>query len=225
MFTGIITARGRVVSLAPNDFGIRLIVDPQNPPTWPAFPQAGDSVAVNGCCLTYAPHQGDNSAHLGFDVIRESLDKTSLGQLADGRHVNLELSLTPTTAMGGHFVQGHIDGTGTIVGVTASDAEYVLTIEAPAALMATIVPKGSITIDGVSLTLASVTPACHRFSVALIPTTLDLTNLAERKTGDRVNLECDIIAKTVVHYLSLQTEAKKASPISGEMLKAAGFVE
>ena len=224
MFTGIITARGRVMSLKPNDFGVRLIVDPQNPPTWPSFPKAGDSVAVNGCCLTYAPLDGDNRKHLGFDVIRESLDKTSLGQLAEGSLVNLELSLTPTTAMGGHFVQGHVDGTGTVADVKSSEAEYVLAIEAPASLMQYIVPKGSITIDGVSLTLASVMPSASQFTVALIPTTLELTNLAERKQGDRVNLECDIIAKTVVHYLSLQRAAKKES-ISAEMLKAAGFVE
>ena len=115
MFTGIITAMGRIVSLTANDFGVRLVINPgkpAEPPAWPALPSAGDSVAVQGCCLTLAPKAGDPPGCLGFDLIRETLEKTSLGRRSVGDRVNLELSLTPVTAMGGHFVQGHIDGTG-----------------------------------------------------------------------------------------------------------------
>lgn len=223
MFTGIITAKGRIVSLTPNDFGVRLIVDPGKPEGWPAFPNVGDSVAVNGCCLTHAPKPGDANGLLAFDVIKESLAKTSLGKLRQGGEVNLELSLTPTTAIGGHFVQGHVDGTGEIKFIIASPQEHVLTIETPLPLVQYLVPKGSISVDGVSLTIAAVNPKDRTFSVALIPTTLRLTTLGEAKAGDIVNLECDTIAKTIVHWLSLQTKKGGEEKITLDSLKAAGF--
>ena len=225
MFTGIITAKGKVVSVTPNDFGIRLLIDPGKPATWPAFPDVGDSVAVSGCCLTHAPKPGDKAGHLAFDVIQESLAKTSLGKLKQGGEVNLELSLTPMTAIGGHFVQGHVDGTGVVKGVKSTAAEWVVTIEVPAALVQYLVPKGSIALDGVSLTLAAVDVASRTFSVALIPTTLALTTLGTAKVGDVVNLECDTITKTVVHVMSLQMKKGGGEKITVESLKNAGFAE
>lgn len=235
MFTGIITALGRIVSLTPNDFGVRLVIDPGSPanrPDWPALPKPGDSVAVQGCCLTLAPKPSDPAGTLGFDLIRETLAKTSLGQRKVGDRVNLELSLTPTTAMGGHFVQGHIDGTGVVIDVKSDATQHVITVETPGASASThaatdmtpyFVPKGSVTIDGVSLTLASVHAPARRFSVALIPTTLERTTLGELKAGDIVNLECDVIAKTVVHWLNLQ-KSTKAEKVDVGGLRAAGFV-
>ena len=226
MFTGIITAMGRIVSLTANDFGVRLVINPgkpAEPPAWPALPSAGDSVAVQGCCLTLAPRADDPAGCLGFDLIRETLEKTGLGRRNVGDRVNLELSLTPVTAMGGHFVQGHIDGTGVVADVVSDATQYVVTVQTPADMTPYFVPKGSVTVDGVSLTLASVDAPARRFSVALIPTTLGRTTLGELKAGDIVNLECDVIAKTVVHWLSLQ-KAAKAEKVDVGVLRAAGFV-
>lgn len=225
MFTGIITAKGTVVSVASNDFGVRLIIDPGKPAAWPAFPNVGDSVAVSGCCLTHAPKPGDKPGHLAFDVIKESLSKTSLGKLTQGGEVNLELSLTPMTAIGGHFVQGHVDGTGVVKHVKSTAEEWVVTVEVPPALVQYLVPKGSIAVDGVSLTLAAVDVAAGTFNVALIPTTLALTTLGTAKAGDVVNLECDTITKTVVHVLSMQATKKSAEKVTLDTLKAAGFAD
>ncbi len=225
MFTGIITAKGAIVSHQVNDFGVRLLIDPGSPREWPSFPKAGDSVAVSGCCLTHAPRPGDDGGLLAFDVIRESLDKTSLGQLPQGSRVNLELALTPTTAMGGHFVQGHVDGAGRISKVVATENEWAVTIEAPAPLTDYLVPKGSITVDGVSLTLAAVDPAHHSFTVALIPTTLKLTTLGDAKEGDIVNIECDMFAKTIVHVMRQREIMQGKTGMTVDALKAAGFVE
>lgn len=231
MFTGIITAKGTVVSLTPNSFGVRLLINPnptgdQLPEAWPAFPSEGDSVAINGCCLTYAPHDGDPSNHLGFDVIKETLDKTSLGRLATGSPVNLELSLTASTPMGGHFVQGHVDSLGRIADIKSTAEECVVTVAAPDELMPFIVPKGSITIDGISLTIARVDTAKKQFAVALIPTTLKLTTLGEANVGDTVNLETDIIARTVVHWLEAKFGGAGGSQpnVTMQTLKDAGFV-
>ncbi len=231
MFTGIITAKGQIVSLTPNSFGVRLVIDPNPaggtlPEAWLHFPNEGDSVAVNGCCLTYAPQAGDAANHLGFDVIKETLDKTSLGNLAPNSWVNLELSLTASTPMGGHFVQGHVDGLGCIAEIKKTSEECVVTIETPAELMPFVVPKGSITIDGISLTIARVDIGQHQFAVALIPTTLNLTTLGDANIGDTVNLETDIIARTVVHWLEAKFGAG-GSPagVTMEKLRDAGFVQ
>ena len=240
MFTGIIEAKGRIVSLVPNAFGVRLVVEPgekgRKPDAWTVMPKRGDSVAVNGCCLTYNPVEGDAGGVLGFDVIRESLDKTSLGQLEVGAAVNLELALTPTTAIGGHFVQGHVDGTGSIAQMNHTAEKCGVTIQAQAALMKYIVPKGSVTIDGISLTIASLDVAGGTFNVALIPTTLELTTLGDAKVGDVVNLEADMIAKTVVHCMANFAgqvgsdidsgngdSGKNDAALTNEVFKRAGF--
>lgn len=223
MFTGIITAQGTITSHQMSEFGVRLLVDPGKPREWLAFPKPGDSVAVNGCCLTHAPQPGDDSGLLAFDVIQESLSKTSLGQLSRGSLVNLELALTPTTAMGGHFVQGHVDGTGTIIQVHSTESEWVVTIQVPPALADYLVPKGSITVDGVSLTLAAVDPANHLFKVALIPTTLALTTLGSAKAGDVVNIECDMLTKTIVHVMNQRATTRQKPQITLATLQQAGF--
>jgi riboflavin synthase len=199
MFTGIVQTRGYVAALDRNAFGVRLAIDPRGWKPRGAELLKGDSVCVSGVCLTLVEF---SPRGLEFDVIAETLAKTTLGGLAVGSEVNLEPSLTANTPMGGHFLQGHVDGVGTIINVLATPAQYRITVAPPAEMMDYIIPKGSVSIDGVSLTLASV--GKNDFDVALIPTTLEMTTLGDAKAGDRVNLEADILAKTIVHYLRRQ---------------------
>ena len=198
MFTGIIHTAGTVLSATTNAFGMRLLI---GAPDWAYEPPVGDSIAVNGCCLTYAPRDDDPTGSLGFDVIQETLAKTTFGSIKPGDRVNLETSVQATTSMAGHFVQGHVDAVGTVTSVDSGDDEYRIEIQAPQDAMPCIVPKGSVTINGVSLTIADVNAQERKFQVALIPTTLEITNLDQLKPGDAVNLECDIIARTVVNYM------------------------
>ena len=179
----------------PNDFGAVLRIDPAG---WSHSPAPGDSIADNGCCLTAT---SDETNHLRFDVIQQTLEATTLGALKTGDPVNLEHAVTPTTMLGGHIVQGHIDGVGRVSNVIDSASERRIRVEVPDAMMEGIVPKGSIALDGISLTLAAV--GDRWFEVALIPTTLQLTNLGRIGEGDKVNLETDYIAKTVVNWLRL----------------------
>ena len=220
MFTGIIESTGTIASLDRNEFGERLLIDPGK---FSYQPTHGDSIAVNGVCLTHSPHDSDPPGHFAFDVIQETLNVTSLGALAVGSRVNLEASLRADTPIAGHFVQGHVDAMGTVVDVYDGADEWRTTIEVDPALMKYVVPKGSIAIDGVSLTIASVDTAANRFSVALIPTTLELTTLNDRKVGDKVNLETDMIARTVVHYLDLQAGGENT--LTMDKLRNAGFTE
>jgi len=211
MFTGIVQQRGRVSAVEPNDFGVRLRIDARE---WDYTAPAGDSIAVNGVCLTHAPRASEPAGALAFDVIRETLAWTNLGDLKPGDVVNLEASVRPDTAMAGHFVQGHIDARGTVRHIQSDAAEWRLTVHIDPAVLPLVVPKGSIAIDGVSLTLASVDAATATFTVALIPTTLEVTNLGGKQVGDTVNLETDILARTVVHYLQLREQAGEADPSS-----------
>jgi riboflavin synthase len=193
VFTGIIETTGKVVRSTAVPGGRKLTID--------AGCVADDaidgaSIAVNGVCLTVAAKRG---TQLDFDVIQETLATTSLGALTEGSHVNLERSLTPTSRLDGHFVQGHVDGLATLVERVSTPREEVLWFAADEPLRAYLIPKGSVAIDGISLTIAAVEPA--RFSVALIPTTLQRTTLESRQVGDRVNIETDIIARTIVHHL------------------------
>lgn len=194
MFTGIVQAKGRVLALEPSAAGIRLVVD--RSPWKPRHePSPGDSICVSGVCLTLV--KGD-AATMCFDVIAETLAKTSLGRRKSGDAVNLEPSLTLDTPVGGHFMQGHVDATGVVTRVQTG-GDYRLAIRPPQDMMDYIVPKGSIAIDGVSLTIAGVRD--NAFEVALIPTTLAITTLGATIPGDEVNLEADILSKTVVNYL------------------------
>lgn len=205
MFTGLVQAKGTLDDLKPSaggTAGVRLVVQPIG---WRHVPSMGDSISVSGVCLTVAdqivPGSGPaTDAKIAFDVIPETLSKTKLGRLTLGDEVNLEHSLTPTTLMGGHFVQGHVDGVGEVLSIKTS-GEWRVTIRPPAELMPFMSPKGSVCVDGVSLTLASIDVAAGTFDIALIPTTLAMTTLGELKEGDQVNLEADMIAKTIVNYL------------------------
>ncbi|MGD9689103.1 MAG: riboflavin synthase [Phycisphaerales bacterium] len=201
MFTGLIQAIGRVRAIRPLPAGVRLEIDPG---PWTHRPEPGDSIAVAGCCLTLvATSPTSPAAAWSFDVVPESLARTRLSALKPGDRVNLEHAVTPSTLMGGHFVQGHVDAVGTVVSIVTAP-EWRVAVAVPPALAPYLVPKGSICIDGVSLTIAAIPPAARpTFEVALIPTTLERTTLGALKPGDPVNIEADMIAKTVVRYLDL----------------------
>lgn len=205
MFTGLIECVGRVVAIDPRDYGRRLLIDPGD---WGYAPEPGASIAVDGCCLTYAPAPADPETFagkapgrlLGFDVVQQTLARTTLGDLKPGDRVNLEACLTPTSRLGGHFVQGHVDGRGHVARIETADGHRI-TVRVPEELMPYIAPTGSIAVNGVSLTVAHVdVPGCT-FSVALIPTTLQLTNMGDLAEDDAVNLEVDLLVKSAVHYL------------------------
>ena len=191
MFTGIVEKHVPVLEIIQKPMAWRIWV--QN--TWTDLGH-GESVAVNGCCLTIAQILPDR---LGFDVIKETLDKTNLGQLKAGDHVNVERALRVGDRLDGQFVHGHVDGTGKLVKNLSTKDEVRLTIEAPATMRKYFVPKGSVAIDGVSLTIAAVQGNC--IEVALIPTTLDLTTLGSRPLGWPFNLEADIVSKHIVAWL------------------------
>jgi riboflavin synthase len=187
-FTGLVADLGTVDALDRTEGGVRLTV---------ATPLAaelreGDSVAVNGVCLTATRvHGGGFSA----DVMHETLDRSSLGAVDRGARVNLELCLRPTDRLGGHIVQGHIDGTGTVREVREDGFARIVSVEADPGLLRYIVEKGSIAVDGISLTVVEVTD--QAFSVSLIPETLERTTLGRAGPGTPVNLEVDVLAKYV----------------------------
>ena len=208
MFTGIVQQLAVVGDIQTTDFGLALGIDSRGGQYQPA---AGDSIAVNGCCLTVTD-QTDGSKDgrsgrgadglLRFEVIHQTLRTTTLGELAVGDPVNLESAVTATTLLGGHVVQGHIDGVGVVRAVETAGSDRRLRIEPPPELLDYIVERGSIAVDGVSLTVAEVGESF--FEVALIPTTLDLTTLGRAEPGQRVNLETDYLVKAVVHWLRRQ---------------------
>ena len=204
MFTGIVQQLGVLGDIQTTDFGRRLGIDSRG---WPHQPAVGDSIAVKGCCLTItAPtdHREPSNSDdlLRFDVVHQTLGLTTLGELVVGDPVNLEPAVTATTLLGGHVVQGHIDGVGVVSAVETVGSDRRLRIEPPPELMEYIIPRGSIAVDGVSLTVAEVGESF--FEVALIPTTLDLTTLGRAEPGQRVNLETDYLVKAVVHWLRRQ---------------------
>ena len=198
MFTGLIQASGRVLARHDSGAGARLEVGLGQ---WAHKPGPGESIAVDGCCLTVVElhDRGGDERRMSFDVVPQTLRMTALGSLKAGDRVNLEHAATPQTLLGGHVVQGHVDGVGLVRRVDRGADEYRLTIDLSQDLMDFVVPQGSIAIAGVSLTIAAV--GDQSLEVALIPMTLELTNLGDRQTGDRVNVEVDCIAKTVVHWL------------------------
>jgi riboflavin synthase len=193
MFTGIVEELGTVEAIEQQGDALRLSI---RAATVLDDVRLGDSIAVNGCCLTVAAvADGVWTA----DVMQETLDKTSLLGAGSGDRVNLERAVTAGTRLGGHIVQGHVDGVGTVVRRTPSEHWEVVEISLPGALSRYLVEKGSITVDGVSLTV--VEAGADRFTVSLIPETLARTTLGFRAPGDRVNLEVDVIAKYVERLL------------------------
>lgn len=204
MFTGIVEELGTVAGVEDQGDAIRLTV---HSPHVLADAGLGDSIAVNGCCLTIAERDGDTWT---ADVMQETLDKTSLAGVQPGDRVNLERAVTPQTRLGGHIVQGHVDGVGTIASRTPSEHWEVVEVALPsgtADLSRYLVDKGSITVDGVSLTV--VEAGADRFTVSLIPETLARTTLGSRQPGDRVNLEVDVLAKHVEKLLASGSIAGK----------------
>ena len=189
MFTGIVEELGTVEAVEHQGDAIRLTV---RATTVLEDAGLGDSISVNGCCLTVAERTDDTWT---ADVMQETLDKTSLHGVQPGDRVNLERAVTADKRLGGHIVQGHVDGVGTVVRRTPSEHWEVVEISMPPELARYLVDKGSITVDGVSLTV--VEAGEDAFTVSLIPETLSRTTLGSRQPGDRVNLETDVIAKHV----------------------------
>jgi riboflavin synthase len=196
MFTGLVEGLGTVTEVVSEPAGIRLIVEPPTEMTAGKSCALGDSVAVNGCCLTVV---GLEDGRWAFQAGTETLSKTSLGRLQAGDPVNLERSLPVNGRLGGHFVQGHVDGVGTVDAIEREGDWISMWFRVPQALTALMVPKGSVAVDGVSLTLVHV--ESDRFSIALIPHTLEVTTLGQRKVRDPVNIETDILGKYVQKLL------------------------
>ena len=191
MFTGIVRSIGTVLEAGPGGLAIESVETAKRL-------RIGASVAVNGCCLTVVKKTG---TRFSMDVVPETLRRTALGALTPGARVNLELPLAANGLLDGHLVQGHIDATATVVRVVAAVAGREVTFELPADLREFIVEKGSVAVDGVSLTIAAVDDREGSFTVALIPHTLAVTIASEYKEGTLVNLEADIVARYIARNL------------------------
>ena len=189
MFTGIVRECGRVVSIDAGDGGARLVIEA---PATAATTALGDSVSIDGCCLTAV---AVDDGRLAFDAVPETLSRTALGRLLPGSAVNLEPALRAGEPLGGHYVQGHVDGVGRVRSVEPEGDGRCVWIEAPPEILRYCVEKGSVAVAGVSLTIAGL--ADDAFAVALIPHTLAETTLGELEHGADVNLEADVLAKYV----------------------------
>ncbi len=188
MFTGLVQDIGAVEAIDSTSDGARIVVRTALMPEI----REGDSVAVNGVCLTASRVE---SGSFAADAMHETLRRTSLSELAQGAPVNLELALRADARLGGHIMQGHVDATGTVAGVRADGIARVVTVQAPAELLRYVVEKGSVAVDGVSLTVARVDESS--LDVSLIPETLARTTLGAAQPGRTVNLEVDVVAKYV----------------------------
>lgn len=205
MFTGLIEEKGTITAVEDLGDSVRLTI---RGPLVISDAQHGDSIAVSGVCLTVMAQDTDTFA---ADVMKESLDKTSLGDLRVGDEVNLERATKAGARLGGHIVQGHVDGTGRVLDRTPSEHWEVVRIGLPRELAKYLVAKGSVTVDGTSLTVVDVVDGDEPwFSVSLIPTTLAETTLGTKGPGDRVNLEVDILAKYVERLLGAREEGHVA---------------
>src|SRR3954447_6409681 len=193
MFTGIVREKGRVAALTGDPGGIRLLIEG---PETAARVAIGDSVAINGCCLTVVALENGT---LSFDAVPETLARTSLGALAAGETVNLESAVRAGEPLGGHVMQGHVDGVGTARSVEAEGDGRRIWFDAPEPVLRYVVEKGSIAVDGVSLTVAALDD--EGFAVALIPHTLAETTLGDLEPGQPVNVEADVLAKYVERLL------------------------
>ena len=212
MFTGIIRKLAPVTRITRRGPGARIAVDLGE---LAAAAEHGDSICINGICLTVAEKAGTVCE---FDAVAETLSRSTLGELRPGDNVNVEPSLRVGDQLGGHFVLGHVDGIGVITGITPVGEGVVMKVSEDAALAAQMVPKGSVAVDGVSLTVVDV--AADYFTCALIPTTLKDTTLAANKLATKVNIETDILGKLVARRLG---RASGPSDLTLEKLKEAGF--
>ncbi|MFP6763224.1 MAG: riboflavin synthase [Planctomycetaceae bacterium] len=195
MFTGLVESQGVVQSIHPEGEAVRLEINAGDPMA--AGLATGDSVSINGCCLTVVQIIGSTVA---FQAGTETLSRTNLGVLKVSSRVNLERSLPVGGRLGGHFVQGHIDGTGRVQSISRDGEWVTMWFEVPDQLERFLVSKGSVAVDGISLTVVDVKAA--QFSVALIPHTLEVTTLGDRQVGDTVNIETDILGKYVDRLLT-----------------------
>ena len=193
MFTGLIEDIGTVETLERTGDGARLRVSSN----LAAELSLGDSIAVNGCCLTATAVDGD---HFETEAMNQTLEVTALGAVEQGARVNLELAMRATDRLGGHIVQGHVDGVGTVASVEDDGFARRVRVDLPTQLLLYVVDKGSITLNGVSLTVAELGETWAE--VSLIPETLERTNLGDLAPGDRLNVECDVIAKYVERLMS-----------------------
>lgn len=218
MFTGIIEEVGEVTAVEPSGDGVRVTVQGPKAVSDAAH---GDSISVSGVCLTVVDRGAD---WFTADVMKQTLDMSTLEGVAAGRAVNLERATAAHGRLGGHIVQGHIDGTGQVLEVRPGAQWQVLRISVPAGLAPLVVDKGSIAVDGVSLTVSAASPAGPGdgwFEVSLIPETLTATTLGSRRPGDRVNLETDILARHVQRLLSFtMPTAPAVAPASSPELPA-----
>lgn len=200
MFTGIIEECGTVRSVKQLAKSVRLVVGAS---TGVKGVKPGDSIAVNGCCLTVVKvGRAARGRELVFDLLNETWERTNLRFVAPGSLVNLERAMAANGRFGGHFVSGHIDGTGTIVKWERSGKDHVLDVRAPRDVLRYVVFKGSVAVDGMSLTVAKALK--DRFRIWIIPHTFEVTNLSRRAVGDAVNLEADLIGKYVERFVALK---------------------
>ena len=213
MFTGLIEAICVVKSARPNAGGVSLTVDLGN---LAEQCKIGDSIAINGACLTIAELTGSLAT---FELSTETLARSTLGKLKPSSKVNVEQAMKPTDRFGGHFVQGHVDGTATIKAIKRQGQFADIEFAAEPELLSQMVVKGSVAVDGISLTIAGLNRSS--FSVALIPQTLKRTTVGTAKAGDAVNIETDIIVKTIKSYLDKILPQKQ--PLTVEKLRELGF--
>ncbi len=218
MFTGIILAIGKIVAIQPKGGDFLLKVETGKLPIEDA--DLGDSVAVNGVCLT-AVELGEN--YFCADVSNETITRTSLKSAVVGTAVNLELALTPSTRMGGHIVSGHVDGLGTVLSKKQDGRSFRYQFEVPDNLAKYIAEKGSICINGVSLTVNEVNGA--HFTVNIVPHTLKETTLGEMVAGTKVNLEVDLLARYMERLIKGEAAAKPCHAVTEELLQNAGFMK
>ena len=212
MFTGLIERTGEIVSLEKTGGSGSLVIAASG---WDRPVQVGESIAVQGVCLTVTGMDGDR---LSFDVLGETFRCTNLGEKEAGRPVNLERALREGDPLGGHMVQGHVDGTGTVAGIEAIDRDHRVRISCPASIRHHVVFKGSIAIDGISLTVADLTD--EDFTVHIIPHTWAVTSFGRMQVGDTVNLEADPLAKYVEQALRARTPLL---PVDWEAVRRGGY--
>jgi len=201
MFTGIIEELGRVKSVEPNGENARIVIEAR---TVTEDTKHGDSISVNGVCLTALDIQPDSFA---ADVSRETLDRSTLGRLKAAAPVNLERAVTPATRLGGHIVQGHVDATGKFIHALDHEGSWTVRIAYPSEIARYLVFKGSVAVEGISLTIANLSD--DYFEVAIIPKTWEVTNLSHLQPDDEVNLEVDVIAKYVERILAVRKPSQE----------------
>ncbi len=215
MFTGIIEELGRVRSIERRGEGVRIVIEAR---TVTEGSNEGDSIAVNGVCLTALEVRQDSFA---ADGSRETLDRSTLGRLRPGSPVNLERAVTPTTRLGGHIVQGHVDARGRFLTAVDHGGSWTVRIGYPPEVARYLVFKGSISVEGISLTIAGL--STDYFEIAVIPKSWEVTNLSRLRPSDEVNLEVDIIAKYVERIMTFEGSADRIEPLTAKKLSELGY--